>query len=566
MCGRRGSIDMGGNRKQVGCQDSTKAERLTTKSLMFGAHSILRRMVVYLGKNTRNPAMRISFLGPLSANTIYGCDIMLCLFRNKVQGPTDSTEIYDDVSRKLIRLKELHATVRVVVHGSASRELLVMRGGEDELSGNIYQRAWCITDVNEDSLRYLVLGSPLSTEQDSLDGAGAVYIIYINKKEVYPDNQQDDMGARWHGSKMTWGQDDMGAERRRKYRQKIMQNFSLHTIKIFWDATAYQFKNKYTVSNISYINEEFSVIDQWYLFASSHGKGAVDGLGAGVKSRVWCNRPVVFVRHFPWQRSCRWARSCGEEQSVWYLFASSHGKGAVDGLGAAVMSSVWCNRPVVFVCHFPWQRSCRWARSCGVEQSVRYLFATSHGKGAVDGLGAAVKCRVWCMEQSGIAMISSTKCRSFNTAASSHRLQSLQFLQVHDKEQLIIGYTFQSEHIKHRVFKLEVSEVFTVSETGCTGGNMQFHVVQTKPPSVSEIRVRIVALKEPGWSFRRITQRIGRAAIADNISTAAKTRATIASRMSARTITNSLLNAGLRARVPLGRLPLIPHHRAARLR
>ncbi|KAJ8865625.1 hypothetical protein PR048_033145 [Dryococelus australis] len=48
MRGTRGSIDMGRKRKQVGCQDSPKAERQSAaKSLFSGAHSILRKRILH---------------------------------------------------------------------------------------------------------------------------------------------------------------------------------------------------------------------------------------------------------------------------------------------------------------------------------------------------------------------------------------------------------------------------------------------------------------------------------------------------------------------------------------
>ncbi|KAJ8897822.1 hypothetical protein PR048_003175 [Dryococelus australis] len=63
----------------------------------------------------------------------------------------------------------------------------------------------------------------------------------------------------------------------------------------------------------------------------------------------------------------------------------------------------------------------------------------------------------------------------------------------------------------------------------------------------------------------RLDRQIRRASIADRTATAAQIRATVAAMVSTRTITNSLLDAGLRSRVPLARLTHTPHHRAARL-
>lgn len=56
---------------------------------------------------------------------------------------------------------------------------------------------------------------------------------------------------------------------------------------IFSDGSAAQFKNKFTISNLCYFEDEFGLTPQWHYFATSHGKGAVDGIGGCVKHRVW---------------------------------------------------------------------------------------------------------------------------------------------------------------------------------------------------------------------------------------------------------------------------------------
>lgn len=58
-------------------------------------------------------------------------------------------------------------------------------------------------------------------------------------------------------------------------------------VKIFSDGCAAQFKNKYTLSNLTFMHEDFGINGEWSFFASSHGKGAVDGVGGIVKRTVW---------------------------------------------------------------------------------------------------------------------------------------------------------------------------------------------------------------------------------------------------------------------------------------
>lgn len=48
-----------------------------------------------------------------------------------------------------------------------------------------------------------------------------------------------------------------------------------------------QFKNKFTLSNICLFEKDFDVQVEWNFFASSHGKGAVDGVGGVVKRTAW---------------------------------------------------------------------------------------------------------------------------------------------------------------------------------------------------------------------------------------------------------------------------------------
>ena len=55
--------------------------------------------------------------------------------------------------------------------------------------------------------------------------------------------------------------------------------------KIFYfsDGAGSQYKNKYNFLNLCYHEEEFGVKAEWNFFASSHGKGACDGIGGTVK-------------------------------------------------------------------------------------------------------------------------------------------------------------------------------------------------------------------------------------------------------------------------------------------
>jgi hypothetical protein len=48
-----------------------------------------------------------------------------------------------------------------------------------------------------------------------------------------------------------------------------------------------QFKNRFLVAAISSLQEKHKINIIWNYFATSHGKGPVDGIGGSVKRQVW---------------------------------------------------------------------------------------------------------------------------------------------------------------------------------------------------------------------------------------------------------------------------------------
>ena len=54
---------------------------------------------------------------------------------------------------------------------------------------------------------------------------------------------------------------------------------------IFSDGPSSQFKNKYIVNFLHKLNQTIDI--QWNFFATSHGKGVVDGVGGTIKRLVW---------------------------------------------------------------------------------------------------------------------------------------------------------------------------------------------------------------------------------------------------------------------------------------
>ena len=64
----------------------------------------------------------------------------------------------------------------------------------------------------------------------------------------------------------------------------IMQHYPpVDLINVFTDGLTYQVKQHYLFSNLADWEEEFSVKIIWNFFATSHDKGAVDGIEGTVK-------------------------------------------------------------------------------------------------------------------------------------------------------------------------------------------------------------------------------------------------------------------------------------------
>ena len=61
----------------------------------------------------------------------------------------------------------------------------------------------------------------------------------------------------------------------------------IQRIDIFSDGAASQFKQRFLFSNLYPWEEKFEVKLRWHFFATSHGKGVVDGLGGTIKRSVF---------------------------------------------------------------------------------------------------------------------------------------------------------------------------------------------------------------------------------------------------------------------------------------
>ena len=61
----------------------------------------------------------------------------------------------------------------------------------------------------------------------------------------------------------------------------------LKVLNVFSDGAGSQFKQKYLFSNLHAWEREYDIKLKWNFFATSHGKGVVDGIGGTIKRAVW---------------------------------------------------------------------------------------------------------------------------------------------------------------------------------------------------------------------------------------------------------------------------------------
>lgn len=65
------------------------------------------------------------------------------------------------------------------------------------------------------------------------------------------------------------------------------KNPDVEEVHIFSDGPSFQFKNKYMVQLLHTFQKNLGARISWHYFATSHRKGAVDGVGGTVKRTVW---------------------------------------------------------------------------------------------------------------------------------------------------------------------------------------------------------------------------------------------------------------------------------------
>lgn len=68
----------------------------------------------------------------------------------------------------------------------------------------------------------------------------------------------------------------------------LLEDFpSIEHVSFFSDGCAAQFKNRFTLSNMMYSQEDFGVSGNWHFFPTAHGKSPADGVGGTFKRSVY---------------------------------------------------------------------------------------------------------------------------------------------------------------------------------------------------------------------------------------------------------------------------------------
>nr|CAD7586086.1 unnamed protein product [Timema genevievae] len=135
-----------------------------------------------------------------------------------------------------------------------------------------------------------------------------------------------------------------------------------------------------------------------------------------------------------------------KESSTWYSFATSHGKGAVDGIGP-VVERVVCSR----------------AKQCKVRIDNAEDFVA-----AAAAFSSVEHVKIIHIFPEETERNKEMLDERWKFAIGIDTVQSLHFFKGHNMESFIVGRTFWSELSNCRVFKLDFSDVYLENNSGCT--------------------------------------------------------------------------------------------------
>lgn len=145
---------------------------------------------------------------------------------------------------------------------------------------------------------------------ESTDNQNSMALLQIDFSENYTCLQQDEIqSAHWHQHQVSlftallWhtqkqhpiviASDNLEHSKNTivAYLDQILSEpplpSSIKVLHIWSDGPASQFKNKYIAAAINVLQQKYGILINWNYFATAHGKGPVDGIGAVVKRQVW---------------------------------------------------------------------------------------------------------------------------------------------------------------------------------------------------------------------------------------------------------------------------------------
>lgn len=257
-------------------------------------------------------------------------DFILCCLRDKIDDFPENSHVLLD---KICCCSSNEKCMTNVCNECDDKILEILPKDPQELSENVTYKQWCDVEgrlkvmVNEetveDACTELQNQLPIYKkhcfvkkvqgeyfEKKKLNLSEDDIVIQIDFAENYSNVAQDEIqSAHWTHDQITvftccaWSKnktnsyvvvsDDLSHDKfavwtfLKEIINKLKEEFTFKNVILFSDGCAAQFKNKFTLSNLCFFKKDFGVEGEWNFFATSHGKGAVDGIGGTVKRIVW---------------------------------------------------------------------------------------------------------------------------------------------------------------------------------------------------------------------------------------------------------------------------------------
>lgn len=108
----------------------------------------------------------------------------------------------------------------------------------------------------------------------------------------------------------------------------LKSNFTVKKVYYITDGAGQHFKNKNNMQNLLYHNKDFGISAEWHFYATAHGKGACDGIGANLKRgtkraslQLSCINRILTAENL-----YEWAKNYCKETKVFYNSKNDNSK------------------------------------------------------------------------------------------------------------------------------------------------------------------------------------------------------------------------------------------------